>query len=109
MHYRNHRYHTSFTTTVETPFGPQKVEVRDVNTGGARLSGVANLTRGHKIRLDVLSARVTGVVQWARGEEAGLRFLPELTDAQVDVLRKRHDRRAPLRPGAVGFRFPEMR
>ena len=107
MHYRPYRYPTDYTVEIETPDGAQKVRLADVNRQGARLSDIAGVRRGDKVKLDVLSQQVPAVVLWARSGHAGITFRPSITDHLVDVLRKRVD--GQRQNHGVGFAYPEMR
>lgn len=109
MQYRPHRYQTEFPVHLSSATGPQQVELLDVNTDGARISGFRHLTRGEKLQLDVLSMRVDAIVCWVSNDAAGITFRPKITDLQVDTLRHRPDGRGGLLHGSVGFAYAEMR
>ncbi len=109
MQYRPHRYQTEFPTTLGSATGLQKVQLLDVNTDGARISGFRHLTRGEKLQLDVLSNRIEAIVCWVSNNTAGITFRPKITDLQVDTLRYRPDGRGGPQHGSVGFAYAEMR
>ena len=109
MKYRPFRYQTSFPIKIITPTGLQQVQVLDVHQHGARIGGIADVTRGDKLRLNLLSHSVIGVVQWSRPGCCGLAFRPPLTDDQLDILRKRNDSRGKVRHNTIGFAQYEMR
>lgn len=109
MQYRQHRYPTEFPINLRTPIGPQKVTVSDVNSAGARLSGIHNLNRGDKLGINLLSHQVEAIVRWVCHDRAGIVFRPQISEDQVDTLRYRRDARHVMRRGAIGFRNAEMR
>lgn len=109
MQYRPHRYQTEFPVIVGSAAGPQHVEMLDVNTDGARISGFQNLRRGEKIQLDVLSNRIEAIVCWVTSDAAGITFRPKITNQQVDTLRYRQDGCGGQQRGAVRFSYAEMR
>ena len=108
MQYRSHRYPSQFPAQFRTPLGLQKGDVTDVNHAGAQISGLKGLNRGDKVEIDVLSLRVSGVVQWINANDVGITFRPHISDHLVDTLRHRRDGRFGGR-GSVGFAFAEMR
>jgi hypothetical protein len=108
MQYRSHRYPTTFPVALQTRMGVQRAQVTDVNTTGARISGVWGIGRGDKVQLTILNQRVDGVVRWMANGTMGIVFRPALTDSQVDTLRYRPDARRQSGPGQVGFRFAEL-
>ncbi|MBE0414509.1 PilZ domain-containing protein [Yoonia sp.] len=108
MQYRPHRYNTHYPVTFETPSGPQRGTVIDVNTAGARVEGLKNLSRGDKVRLSVLSLRINAVVRWVANGRVGVIFSPRISSHQVDILRYRRDGRPTVGNRTVGFQFREM-
>lgn len=108
MQYRQHRYPTQYPVKVRTSRGSQQGEVIDVNQSGARLTGIAGVNRGDKIKLDILSHHVDAVVLWTARDRVGVMFRPKLSDHQIDTLRQRCNKRATPQRGQVGFTFAEM-
>ncbi|WP_341366500.1 hypothetical protein [Yoonia sp. BS5-3] len=94
---------------IQTPIGPQKAQVMDVNNVGARIKGLRGLKRGDKVGMKVLNVNIEAVVQWTGTNFSGITFRPQINDDQVDTLRFRRDARAGRRPSTVGFGFAEMR
>ncbi len=108
MQYRSHRYPTQFPLRVQTRQGSQQGEVVDVNHSGARLTGLKRLSRGDKIKLDILSHNVDAVVLWTSGERLGVMFRPKISEHHLDTLRQRCNRRSTPQRGQVGFAFAKM-
>lgn len=109
MQYRPHRYTTNYPVTFATPAGQQRGTIMDVNTAGARIEGLKNLSRGDHVRLSVLSLHINAAVQWVANGRVGVIFSPRITEHQVDILRYRRDGRPAAGHGTVGFQFREMR
>lgn len=109
MQYRPHRYNTNYPVDMQTPSGPQRGRVIDVNNAGARIEGLRDLRRGDKLRLTVLGQHVDAIVKWVAGRRIGLTFRPQINNHLVDTLRYRSDARPDGRRPTAGFGFTEMR
>ncbi|WP_439155424.1 PilZ domain-containing protein [Yoonia sp.] len=108
MQYRAHRYNTNYPVTFATPAGLQRGTIIDVNTAGARLEGLKNLSCGQKVTFLVLSQQVNAIVQWVVNGRVGIIFMPRISSHQVDILRYRRDGRSSAGHSTVGFQFREM-
>ena len=86
--FRRHRYPTAFPLTVTTPLGRQKALLIDVNQGGARLEGIDNAMRGHRVTLHVLNEQVPATIRWVAAHRIGVAFLMPARPALVDLLRQ---------------------
>lgn len=78
---RPHRVGTSFAATlVDSDGGELPVEVTDLSSGGFRLRAGETLVAGEKVRLRVdRYGEFPAQIQWAKGHEAGGRFLEPIT------------------------------
>lgn len=109
MQYRPHRYPTQFPLQIKTPTGVQKGVVVDVNQDGARLQGLREITRGDKLRMNVLSNPIEAIVLWVHGDKSGVSFRPKLSTHLLDTMHYRRASRHESRAVRVGRALPEMR
>ena len=86
--FRRHRYPTAFPLQVTTPLGRQKATLIDVNQGGARLEGLANVMRGDRVTLLVLNEQVPATIRWVAAHRVGVAFLMPARTALVDLMRQ---------------------
>lgn len=107
MQFRPHRYRTEFPTVLTTPVGSVKAVVDDVNETGALMTISTPLQRGHKIRMSFLNNSVEAVVQWSQRGKCGIAFRPQLTIAQVDMLRYKQGGNQRMHHSST--RYAEMR
>ena len=107
MQYRPHRYRTEFPVILQTPVGPIKSVINDINETGALISIERPLLRGHKIQTSFLNNRISGIVQWAANGKCGVTFRPHLTITQVNSLRYKQSGYRGLRHNSTGY--AEMR
>ena len=103
MQYRPHRYRSDYDVHVDAPMGKMRAAIANVNEAGAQLRDTAGLRAGDPVAFNVLQSRISGVVQWATGNRAGLAFHPEISVDQIDAIRNRFDGRKRTPPGPAGL------
>ena len=81
---RTRRTKVLMTGVLLTPFGAQKVTLRDISRTGAHLVGATDVPED----CDALFRRgplfAAAHVSWVRGGEVGIRFYRELTPEEID-------------------------
>jgi hypothetical protein len=107
MQFRPHRYRTEFPIVFSTPMGNVNAVINDVNETGALVSISQPLQRGHKIRVSFLNNHIDAIVQWSLRGKCGISFRPQLTIAQVDMLRYKQGGHRGIRHSSTGY--AEMR
>jgi hypothetical protein len=74
-------------TSIETPLGRFRCLVLDLSLGGARILADQTVEPGEALWLSLHKVKVFGTVQWARGNEIGVKFEEKLPKAIVLSLR----------------------
>lgn len=87
MRFRDQRFPCDVELPVACAGAVRRVQVVNVSVTGARVEGLGPVPQGARMILCRLDGRHPGVVVWANARQAGLRFSPELSPAQVDALR----------------------
>lgn len=73
--------------TVFTPVGASVVWIRDISNDGALVGGNDPMPPRGDIVFKRGDVFVAGFIAWANGNEAGVEFYRELTDAELDSAR----------------------
>ncbi|MCA1777054.1 MAG: PilZ domain-containing protein [Loktanella sp.] len=87
-YFRPFRYPAATPVSLRTPRGTVKATVIDVNDGGMRLSGRADVQPGETVKISILGIPVTGIVRWVGKDRYGVLFRPKISTRQVDALRQ---------------------
>jgi hypothetical protein len=103
MRFRDLRFPCDLELVAACAGDLRRVLLRNVSVTGARIEGLGHVPRGAPLILFLLEGRHAAVVVWVNERQAGLRFAPELTRAQVSALRGVH---GADRPGAWGVQGP---
>ena len=87
MRYRARRVPCRTEVSVLRSHGPAvPAEIRDVSLSGARLAGVAGLSRRDPVRVEILGRWREGQICWSRGPLSGLLFDAPLSGRDLAAL-----------------------